>query len=30
MEFAHEHGYRVVGTDEPGSDLADADLTGPW
>ena len=28
VEFAHDHGYRIVGTDEHGTDLADVDLTG--
>ena len=28
VAFAHEHGYRIVGTDEHGSDLADVDLSG--
>jgi tRNA G18 (ribose-2'-O)-methylase SpoU len=28
VEHAHAHGYRIVGTDEDGSPLADADLGG--
>ena len=28
VEHAHAHGYRIVGTDEDGSPLADVDLTG--
>lgn len=28
VEWAHAHGYRIVGTDEEGSPLADVDLTG--
>jgi TrmH family RNA methyltransferase len=28
VEHAHAHGYRIVGTDEDGSALADADLGG--
>ncbi len=28
VEFAHAHGYRIVGTDEQGSDLSDVDLAG--
>ncbi len=28
VEFAHAHGYRIVGTDEQGSDLAGVDLSG--
>lgn len=28
VEWAHGHGYRIVGTDEEGSPLAGADLTG--
>ena len=28
VEFAQAHGYRIVGTDEEGSALADVDLTG--
>lgn len=28
VEFAHAHGYRIVGTDEQGGELADVDLSG--
>ena len=28
VEHAHAHGYRIVGTDEEGSALADVDLGG--
>jgi 23S rRNA (uridine2479-2'-O)-methyltransferase len=28
VEWAHAHGYRIVGTDEQGSALTDVDLTG--
>ena len=28
VEHAHAHGYRIVGTDEEGSALADVDLSG--
>ncbi|GAA1917978.1 TrmH family RNA methyltransferase [Nocardioides hwasunensis] len=28
VEWAHAHGYRIIGTDEAGSALADVDLTG--
>ena len=28
VEHAHAHGYRIVGTDEDGSDLRDVDLSG--
>lgn len=28
VEHAHAHGYRIVGTDEAGSDLAEVDLAG--
>lgn len=28
VEYAHTHGYRVVGTDEEGSALSDVDLSG--
>lgn len=28
VDFAHAHGYRILGTDEHGSDLADVDLSG--
>ncbi len=28
VEFAQAHGYRIIGTDEHGTDLADTDLTG--
>ena len=28
VEWAHEHGYRIVGTDEHGTDLGSVDLSG--